>query len=170
MMDFTLFLADMSWLVALVVVLGVIFIILELVTPNFGIIGGTGIVLVIAGLVFTAQIVSVPALVGIITLILVVIAGVLIFTYRSATGGGISRTLVLKTTEDKSKGYVGVEEAKEMIGLEGIAITQLRPAGTGDFGGMRVDVVTEGEFIPKGTKIKISEVKGYRTVVIRSDS
>ncbi len=106
---------------------------------------------------------------GIITLILSIIAGTVIFTYRSATRGGISRTLVLKTTEDKDKGYVGVRELKETVGLEGVALTQLRPTGTGEFAGMRIDVVTEGDFIPKGTKIKISDVRGYRTIVTRID-
>lgn len=169
MPDFIVFLSDLSWLVALVVVLGVVFVILELVTPNFGFIGGIGVVLLIVGIGATSQIVSLPALLGIIAIILIIIAGVLIFTYRSATRGGISRTLVLKTTEDKDKGYVGVKESKEMIGQEGVAITQLRPTGTGEFAGIRIDVVTEGDFIAKDTKIKITDVKGYRTIVTRLD-
>lgn len=168
-MDFNALLSDLSWLVALAVVLGVIFVILEIVTPNFGFIGGIGVVLLIAGVGALSQVVSIPELVGIITLILSIIAGTVIFTYRSATRGGISRTLVLKTTEDKDKGYVGVRELKETVGLEGVALTQLRPTGTGEFAGMRIDVVTEGDFIPKGTKIKISDVRGYRTIVTRID-
>ena len=170
MTDFNALLSDLSWLVALIVVLGVIFVILELVTPNFGFIGATGVVLLIAGFAATSQLVSVPVLIGIIALILTIIVLVLIITYRSATrGGGISRTLILKTTEDKDKGYVGVQELKEMVGLEGVALTQLRPTGTGEFGGMRIDVVTEGDFIPKGSKIKIIDVKGYRTIVTRTE-
>jgi membrane-bound ClpP family serine protease len=169
-MDFYAFLSGLSWLVSLVVVLGVVFVILEIVTPNFGFIGATGVVLLIAGIGALSQIVSLTELVGIIALILIIIFGVLIFTYRSATKGGISRTLVLKTTEDKDKGYVGVRELKEMVGLEGVALTQLRPTGTGEFAGMRIDVVTEGDFISKGTKIKIIDVKGYRTIVSRLDN
>lgn len=168
-MDFNVLLSGLSWLVALIVVLGVIFVLLEIVTPNFGFIGATGVVLLIAGIAATSQLVSVPALVGIIALILIIIAVVLVLTYRSATGGGISRSLVLKTTEDKEKGYVGVRELKEMVGIEGVALTQLRPTGTGEFGGIRIDVVTEGEFIPKGSKIKIIDVEGYRTIVTRTE-
>jgi len=168
-MEYYALLSDLSWLVALAVVLGVLLLILEIVTPNFGFIGAVGIVLIIVGVGAASQLVTLPALIGIIVIILVVIAAVLIFTYRSATKGGISRTLVLTTTEDKDKGYVGIRELKEMVGLEGVAVTQLRPAGTGEFSGMRIDVVTEGDFIPKGTKIRVSEVKGYRTVVTRSD-
>jgi len=170
MMDFSALLSGLSWLVALIVVLGVVFVILEIVTPNFGIIGATGLVLIMAGIAATSQIVSFSVLIGIIALILIIIVLVLIFTYRSATrGGGISRTLILKTTEDKDKGYVGVRESKEMVGLEGVALTQLRPTGTGEFGGIRIDVVSEGDFIPKGSKIKIIEVKSYRTIVARTD-
>lgn len=169
MMDFIALLSDLSWLIALAVVLGVVLLIIELVTPSFGIVGVMGAGLLIVGIGALSQIVSLPVLVGIITLILIIITGVLIFTYRSATRGGISRTLVLKTTEDKEKGYVGVKESKEMVGMEGVAVTQLRPTGTGEFSGMRIDVVTEGDFIPKGSKIKIIDVKGYRTIVSRSD-
>ena len=64
---------------------------------------------------------------------------------------------------------MGVKESKEMIGQEGVAITQLRPTGTGEFAGIRIDVVTEGDFIAKDTKIKITDVKGYRTIVTRLD-
>jgi len=169
MMDFNELLSGLSWLVALVVILGIALLIFELVTPTFGIIGATGVVLIIIGLGATSQLVSFPVLVGIIALILTIIAGVLILTYRSATKGGISRTLVLKTTEAKDQGYVGVQELKEMVGREGVALTQLRPTGIGEFDGLNIEVVTEGDFIPKGSKIRIIEVKGYRTVVSKNN-
>ena len=52
---------------------------------------------------------------------------------------------------------------------EGISVTVLRPAGTVDIEGIKIDVVTEGEFIQKGTKIKIIKVQGRRIVAKEVD-
>lgn len=45
----------------------------------------------------------------------------------------------------------------------------LRPSGTVQIGDRRIDVITEGEFIPKGTKVKVIKVEGFRIVVARVD-
>jgi membrane-bound serine protease (ClpP class) len=50
-------------------------------------------------------------------------------------------------------------------GDTGFAITKLRPAGRARFDDAVVDVVTEGEFIQKGQKIKIILIQGNRVVV-----
>jgi len=51
------------------------------------------------------------------------------------------------------------------VGQEGVALTVLRPAGTGEFAGRRLDIVTDGDFIERGTKIKIIRTEGRRIVV-----
>lgn len=54
---------------------------------------------------------------------------------------------------------------KLKAGDTGFAITTLRPAGQGRFEHAVVDVVTEGDFIQKGQKIKIIQIQGNRVVV-----
>ena len=54
---------------------------------------------------------------------------------------------------------------EDLISTEGIAITTLRPSGTANINGHKVDVITEGEMISKNTKIKVIDVKGNRVVV-----
>ena len=51
------------------------------------------------------------------------------------------------------------------LGKEGVALTPLRPAGTIDIDGDRVDVVTEGDFLATGTKVKVIGLDGTRIVV-----
>jgi membrane-bound serine protease (ClpP class) len=51
------------------------------------------------------------------------------------------------------------------VGQQGSALTALRPAGTAEIGGERLDVVTEGEFIPAGTAVVVTRSDGYRHVV-----
>jgi membrane-bound serine protease (ClpP class) len=57
-------------------------------------------------------------------------------------------------------------EAEQVtIGDQGTAATFLRPAGKAQFGDRAIDVVTEGDFIEKGAKVKILAIKGNRVVV-----
>ncbi|RJP78367.1 MAG: serine protease [Desulfobacteraceae bacterium] len=62
-------------------------------------------------------------------------------------------------------------DSMEVIGIKpgdtGIAGTALRPSGKAEIGRRTVDVIADGEFIDKGTAIKVSEIKGNRIIVIR---
>lgn len=52
-----------------------------------------------------------------------------------------------------------------LLGRQGIATSDLRPAGVARFGAQRVDVVTEGEFITKSAVIEVLRVEGNRVTV-----
>jgi membrane-bound serine protease (ClpP class) len=52
-----------------------------------------------------------------------------------------------------------------MVGEQGVALSALRPAGRAEFGGKLLDVVTEGDFIPKGAAVEVVAVHGNRVVV-----
>lgn len=69
---------------------------------------------------------------------------------------------VRSTLKDAFSAASGLDE---LIGKEGVAITSLRPAGAAEVGGKRVDVVTDGEMIDKGTRVEVVEVEGNRVVV-----
>ena len=56
-------------------------------------------------------------------------------------------------------------EKPELLHQTGTAFTQLRPSGTALINGQRVDVVTEGTLIEKGTPIKVVAIEGMRVVV-----
>ena len=51
------------------------------------------------------------------------------------------------------------------LDTEGIALTTLRPAGTAEINGKRVDVVTDSEYIEHGKPIVVTAVEGMRVVV-----
>jgi membrane-bound serine protease (ClpP class) len=48
---------------------------------------------------------------------------------------------------------------------EGTALTPLRPAGTARLGDSLVDVVTEGDFVDEGARVRVVRVEGSRVVV-----
>jgi membrane-bound ClpP family serine protease len=56
-----------------------------------------------------------------------------------------------------------------LVGRSGTAATVLRPTGTMELDGERVDVVTEGEFVEPGTAIRVLYVQGTRVVVAAAD-
>jgi membrane-bound serine protease (ClpP class) len=56
-------------------------------------------------------------------------------------------------------------ERSDLVGLEGIALTDLRPSGLARVGDERVDVVTLGDFISNGTPIRVVRVAGNRVTV-----
>lgn len=57
------------------------------------------------------------------------------------------------------------EEQIAEIGQVGSAVTMLRPAGVAEINDLRIDVVTQGDFIEAGKPIKVIDVKGSRVVV-----
>ncbi|HEY5740939.1 MAG TPA: NfeD family protein [Terrimicrobiaceae bacterium] len=56
-------------------------------------------------------------------------------------------------------------EPRVRVGEEGVASTILRPAGKAEFGAALVDVVTDGEFLDRGAKIRVTKVEGDRVIV-----
>lgn len=56
-------------------------------------------------------------------------------------------------------------EEENLVDCAGRALTDLRPAGTAEVEGQRVDVVANGKFIPRGAAIKVVSVGGGRIVV-----
>jgi membrane-bound serine protease (ClpP class) len=57
----------------------------------------------------------------------------------------------------------------DLVGAEGTVEGPCRPAGMARIGGRRVDVVTRGEFLDEGTRVRVLEVLGNRVVVVRAD-
>ena len=77
--------------------------------------------------------------------------------------------LVLETETRASEGYVSSSrEGNELLGKEGVTVSELRPAGIALIDGRRTDVVTDGEFVAVDQAVEVVEVSGNRVVVRRS--
>lgn len=73
--------------------------------------------------------------------------------------------LVLSPELDSALGWTSATTFDELVGQQGVAITPLRPAGTAQIGSDRIDVVTEGSFIDRGSPVEVTSVSGSRVVV-----
>ncbi len=67
--------------------------------------------------------------------------------------------------QSASAGYVSSRNFTEYVGQFGVAVTLLRPSGTVEIDGVRLPVVTEGDFVPPDTRVQVIEVQGGRIVV-----
>ncbi|MEW6235284.1 MAG: NfeD family protein [Candidatus Omnitrophota bacterium] len=84
------------------------------------------------------------------------------FMVRSPVGSW----LVLHEREDRSRGYhAAAERQEEFMGKRGVAKTTLRPAGIAEIDGKRVDVVSQGGFVPPNSAVEVVKVEGRRVVV-----
>ena len=157
------FLGDIQVYQIIIFVVGLICLVIEMFIPNFGVIGGIGLVLLVVGILITAK-TPLEAVILFIAL-LAIVAVVLSVVLRSARKGRLSKTLILKESLNKEAGFISTENLENYVGREGIATTVLRPSGTATFDGLKLDVVSDGEFIPKGSSVKIVEVSGPRIMV-----
>ena len=73
--------------------------------------------------------------------------------------------LILDESEKSEKGFVSYPSEKNLIGAEGVALTTLRPAGTAEINGKRVDVMTDSEYVQQGSRIIVVRVEGIKVVV-----
>jgi membrane-bound serine protease (ClpP class) len=77
----------------------------------------------------------------------------------------IFKKLILTESTKTEQGYVSNKNRLELIGLEGYALTALRPSGTIVIEDERIDAVSEGAFILKDAKVRVVKAEGSRIVV-----
>lgn len=75
------------------------------------------------------------------------------------------KRIILTDSTNTEQGYISNKSRVELIGLEGVALTTLRPSGTVILEGERIDVVSEGGYISQGAKVKVVKAEGSRIVV-----
>jgi membrane-bound serine protease (ClpP class) len=73
------------------------------------------------------------------------------------------RRLTLKSTLEGGVSFA--QDYGRYVGLEGESQTELRPAGIVEIEGRKVDVVTAGELVEKGKRVRVTKVEGNRIVV-----
>ena len=143
-------------------IVGIVLMIVEMLTPGLGIAGVGGGCALVAALILRADSWQNALITLAIIIILLVIAGIIIF--HSFNRGLISRSAIMlndAVTGESSR--MTTEEARRLIGHIGRAVNDLRPTGYAEFDGKRMDVVAEqGEFIPRGSYVKITGIDGIK--------
>lgn len=152
---------------------GIVLLLVEIfLVPGFGLFGLGGIAALLVS-IFLSLIGRLPTAGDLTRASVVLAATVMVFV---VSAWAIVRTLprslrlaragiLLDTEETRDTGWVSAAPRRELVGARGVALTDLRPSGTGLFGEERIDVVSESEWIEAGTPIRIVSSEGYRHVV-----
>jgi membrane-bound serine protease (ClpP class) len=97
--------------------------------------------------------------------LVVIVAGWALLRALPRSGRFAKSGMLLGESTDRATGYISNPIRDELVGLTGVALTDLRPAGAGQFGDERLDVVSDNVWISAGTPIKIIRSEGYRHIV-----
>jgi membrane-bound serine protease (ClpP class) len=135
------------------------------VIPGFGFIGILGAIILVGDIVYA-------------WLTLGPVAGLVILA--ASLGCTVASVWVMMNTrlgkrfklEKNLKGSASAVSVgrEDLVGREGVAATTLRPSGVALVDDERVDVSADGEFIEKGARIRVVEVRGPRIVVEEIES
>jgi membrane-bound serine protease (ClpP class) len=148
------------------------------VTPGFGVMGISGILLIGLSLVFSMQDFVIPrfdwewtllgrnALVVFVGLI-AAIAGIAVIALLGPKTKLFDR-LMLKTTITGTAGQDGSPSSPDyeaLIGKIGIASTTLHPSGRVEIEGELYDADANGAFVDEGRGVKVTQVRGNHVIV-----
>jgi len=150
-------------------IVGVVLLVVEVFMPGFGVAGISGIALEIVSVVLTYLRHGGLAALGLTIVILAVIGIAISVSLRSATKGRLSKSpIILNDSETAAEGFSATRDMDVFLGKEGETVTILRPTGMAEFDGVKLNVVSDGEYIPKGTRVRVDHVEGSRVVVRRA--
>lgn len=152
-------------IIILMIVLGVLLLAIEIfVIPGFGVSGILGMAALITGIFLVTD----SLLEGVLFTggALIVLGIIAYLSFQSPRTRRLWQKFSLTTRQTINEGYVAPNiQYETYLGRSGLSLTLLRPAGTADFDGDHLDVVTEGGFIEPGTGIRVIAVEGTRIVV-----
>lgn len=154
-----------SWLALILFAAGILLLMLEaFVMTGFGVSGVAGLLAVCVGVFLLSS----SPLNGMITLVVTVGLTILILvvSFRLMKKKNIARRFVLSDRTDTESGFTAPNmDNEKYLGKEGMTISPLRPAGGMRIDGDRVDVVSEGDFIEAGVKVRVIGIDGTRILV-----
>ncbi len=147
----------------LLLVAGFILVGIEMILPGFSVPGVSGIICLVVG-VFALADSAMEATV--ITIAVLALLGILLAVILGLLSRGKLKTpIILEDEQKKEQGYLSSSDLKYLLGRQGIAVTDLRPAGIGKFDDINFDVMSEGNYISRGAEIEIIKVEGSKLVV-----
>ena len=149
-------------------IVGFVLLVIEMYSPGFGLAGISGTVLMIGGI---AAMQPSPLQALLLALISVVLLGIAFsLAMHSISRGRLSRSkLVLNEVLGKKDSSDG-EDLSYFIGKTGTTHTALRPAGIAEFDGVKLNVVSDGDFVGAQRSVRVERVEGNRIVVRETDS
>ncbi|HHU70019.1 MAG TPA: nodulation protein NfeD [Thermoanaerobacterales bacterium] len=143
---------------------GIVLLIIEAFIPGFGVFGILGISGIIASILAASTSIHQAIISIIVSFVGSIIILYLIFRY--ITKITFLDKIILTMKQEKDLGYkVSDQNLDAIVGHIGKTVTPLRPSGIIVVENMRLDAITEGEFVESNKKVKIIKTEGSKVVV-----
>ena len=162
-MEFIELISNISVVSVILFVVGIGLIAVEFIEPGFGVFGIIGIICLIVDIFITAQTIAQGLILTAFFFVIVLIIMVVFLSLMSR--GMLPKRLVLHDSETVEQGFSGTADRAHLMGQTGVVTAICRPVGNVDFNGVKLDVVSRGEYIEKGATVEVIEIEGNRIVV-----
>lgn len=155
-------------LIAMIVMLfGLLLCMVEIIVPGFGVFGILGTIFTLGGMV--VRIVLGASWVQIVCMVLLEIAVMIVtilLVVLFAKIGILGKTQVVQNKTAVPVNYeMPTREQKKLIGKVGFAETVFKTSGKFKLNDVVYDAVSNGEYIEKGSKVKVIEIKNNTIIV-----
>jgi len=143
-------------------VIGLLVIIVEIIIPSGGLLGILALGLFGYSLYDVFTNISSSAGMTFVVSDIICIPIVILFGFKLLAKSPVT----LRKSLSSENGVVAQSaEIEHFVGKEGIAFTDLRPSGIAMIEDQRLDVVTEGKYLNKDTKVVVVSVSGNQIIV-----
>lgn len=173
-----------SWLEIILILAGIAILLIDIFfLPTFGLLGSFGVLLFVAGLLglVVPGLEKVPfdpvsweinggeILTRIGWFFATLLLGIILVSFMAYWFPMRYNPLKRLVSEGEQVDYTaGGDQHESLEGKDGIVISTLRPAGKIEIDGVPYDAQSEGDFIEKGTSVRVQRVEGARLFVKRS--
>ncbi len=153
-----------GWIGVVLLLAGLTLLLIEThLLPGHGLAAVIGLVLLFAGMFWALGGNKNAAFALTVSAVLTMVSLVAFFTYLPKSP--VWKKLGQEMRQRTELGYVAADSRMFLLGKRGVTESVLRPSGIAQIEGIRVDVVTEGDFLESGTAIVVTRVEGNRVVV-----
>lgn len=141
-----------------------VFVVAEMFLPSHGILGVCAVGCAIASIVMAYMF---SQMMGLIFGVAVMVATpfVLYWAVKLYPRTVVGKKIMLGVPESVTGFEQEAQRLSELVGKRGVAMTMLRPAGTVEIDGRRIDAVSEAEFVQPGAEVEVVRVSGMEVVV-----
>jgi len=157
-----------AWILPVVLqIMGLLTIVAEVFLPSMGLLSITALGFIGYSLFLVFNAFPISAFYALLGVDLILLPVVLILGFKMLALSPLS----LKKELSASQGVVSQSpDLKNYLDRTGHSLTTLRPSGTALIGGIRLDVVTDGEFIEADTPLRVCKVTGNQVIVCRREN
>lgn len=158
----------MGWWLLLAVFLYVVcaaLIVAEVFIPSGGLLSICALACVAGGIRIFFHFSTAAGWLGVVVAI-VMVPALLVVAYKALPGTRFGKHVILaRPVRQRGDAIADTPELAKLLGAVGKVLTPLRPVGTCDFSGRRVECVAESGYVEKDQLVKVIRVEGTQLTV-----